>query len=172
MSKFIDAEKPLAEIARRKKQDVTFRERSILIDMENAIESLQKEQPALPGVETAGIPGKDFIPDEWVDACEKYGKWRIVKQEQPAEWSEEDENALKYLHELISFGYTENFFDAQTAADMREWVNTRLKSLRPHWKPSGEQIKMLESLPGLLRDFKLDTSAQMLEVLREQLKKL
>lgn len=40
----------------------------------------------------------------------------------------EDENALRYLHELISFGYTEKFFDAQTAADMRDWVN---KSLHP-----------------------------------------
>ena len=48
MSKYIDSEKLLAEIARRKKQDVTFRERSILIDMENAIESLQQEQPELP----------------------------------------------------------------------------------------------------------------------------
>ena len=44
------------------------------------------------------------------------------------EWSEEDENALKYIHELISFGYSEKFMDAQTACDMRAWVN---KSLRP-----------------------------------------
>lgn len=29
------------------------------------------------------MPGKDYIPVEWVDACEKYGKWKIVKQEQP-----------------------------------------------------------------------------------------
>ena len=42
----------------------------------------------------------------------------------------------------------------------------------PHWKPSEDQIKALESLPGLLRNFKLDTSAQMLEVLCEQLKSL
>ena len=42
----------------------------------------------------------------------------------------------------------------------------------PHWKPSEEQMKTLKSLPGLLRDFKLDTSAQMLEVLYEQLKSL
>lgn len=58
------------------------------------------------------------------------------------EWSEEDENALEFLHELISFGFTKNFFDAQTATDMRKWLNTRLKSLRPqsHWKPSEEQM--------------------------------
>lgn len=45
MSKYIDAEKLIAEIERRKKQDVTFRERSILIDIETAITSLQHEQP-------------------------------------------------------------------------------------------------------------------------------
>ena len=43
--KYIDADKLIAEIARRKKQDVTFRERSLLIDMETAITSLQQEQP-------------------------------------------------------------------------------------------------------------------------------
>ena len=43
--KYIDAEKLIAEIERRKKQDVTFRERSILIDIETAIASLQQEQP-------------------------------------------------------------------------------------------------------------------------------
>lgn len=36
--------KLIAEIERRKKQDVTFRERSILIDIETAITSLQQEQ--------------------------------------------------------------------------------------------------------------------------------
>ena len=42
--KYIDAEKLIAEIERRKKQDVSFRERSILIDIETAIASLQQEQ--------------------------------------------------------------------------------------------------------------------------------
>lgn len=65
-----------------------------------------------------------------------------TEEQKSTRWSEEDENALKYLHELISFGFAENFFDAQTAADMREWVN---KSLRPSWKPSEEQMKILKS---------------------------
>ena len=43
---------------------------------------LQQEHPDLPGIEEPGIPGKDYIPVEWIDACEKYGKWKIVKQEQ------------------------------------------------------------------------------------------
>lgn len=44
---------------------------------------LQQERSGLPGVEESEVPGKDYIPVEWVDACEKYGKWKIVKQEQP-----------------------------------------------------------------------------------------
>ena len=47
------------------------------------IDSFQQKQPDLPGIEESGIPGKDYIPVEWVDACEKFGKWKIVKQEQP-----------------------------------------------------------------------------------------
>lgn len=50
-------------------------------DILKKIDSLQQEQPDLPGIEESGIPGKDYIPVEWVDACEKYGKWKIVKQE-------------------------------------------------------------------------------------------
>lgn len=44
---------------------------------------VEQEDEVLPGIEEPGIPGKDFIPIEWVDACEMYGKWKIVKQEQP-----------------------------------------------------------------------------------------
>lgn len=46
-------------------------------------ENGSSEEPVLPGIEEPGIPGKDFIPVEWMEACEKYGKWKIVKQEQP-----------------------------------------------------------------------------------------
>ena len=65
--------------------------------------------------------------------------------EQPAERSQEDENALNYLHELIGFGYSEKFMDAQTAAGMRDWANKSLRP-RPHWKPSEEQMTALERL--------------------------
>jgi len=56
---------------------------------------LQQEQPDLPGIEESGIPGKDYIPVDWVDACEMYGKWKIVKQEQP------EVDVKKELHAYI-----------------------------------------------------------------------
>jgi hypothetical protein len=45
MNNYIPADKLLAEIQRRKQQDITIRERSILIDIETAITALQQEQP-------------------------------------------------------------------------------------------------------------------------------
>ncbi len=78
-----------------------------------------------------------------------------LQQEQP-EWSEEDDNALNYIHELISFGFTENFMDAQTAADMREWLNNHLKSIypRPHWKPNEVQPEVdLEKFTEKVKTF-------------------
>lgn len=54
----------------------------VALAKEELLKSLQQEQEVLPGIEEPGIPGKDFIPVEWVDACEMYGKWKIVKQEQ------------------------------------------------------------------------------------------
>lgn len=51
----------------------------------------EPEQPELPGIEKEGIPGRDFIPVEWVDACERYGKWKIVQKVQPASEGLEEE---------------------------------------------------------------------------------
>ena len=87
------------------------------------------------------------------------------------EWSEEDNNALVLFHELISFGYTERFCDAQTAEDMRRWLNERLKSLRPqpHWKPSDEQMIALRST---MYDYEDVSWYNTLASLYEDLKKL
>lgn len=96
--KYIDSEKLIAEIERRRdsalerqKNLKKIGQETVLNEMIAAklngllsfIDSLQQEQPPLPGIENPGTPGKDFIPVEWVDACEMYGKWKIVKLDQP-----------------------------------------------------------------------------------------
>lgn len=89
--KYIDADRLRAEIERLKikacgSQATEEEIAAALSSLDLVIrflDSLQQEQPDLPGIEESGIPGKDFIPVEWVDACEKYGKWKIVQQEQP-----------------------------------------------------------------------------------------
>lgn len=83
MNKYIPADKLIAEISRLKEETPKNGRYEVLNHLLSTITSLQQEPPALPGIEDPGIPGKDFIPVEWVDACEMYGKWKIVKQEQP-----------------------------------------------------------------------------------------
>lgn len=86
---------------------------------------------------------KEYDDDAAVSdvAIHFYELGKKMKQK-PAEWSNEDANALILLHELISFGYTERFFDAQTAEDMRRWLNERLKAHRPQpRKEQPEQIR-------------------------------
>lgn len=76
-----------------------------------------------------GIKGHDPDAEAELNQWQKARAYLEKQQQKP--WSGEDENALKYLHGLISFGFAEKFFDAQTASDMRKWLNTRFKSIRP-----------------------------------------
>ena len=55
----------------------------IILNPEDA-ERLQKvvehlRQCVFPGFDDTGIPGKDFVPVDWVETLEQYGKWKIVK---------------------------------------------------------------------------------------------
>ena len=59
------------------------------------------------------------------------------KEQKPAEWSEEDE---RLLTKLMSFVDIECFDRECNGKDVIDW----LKSLRPSWKPSEEQIQALE----------------------------
>lgn len=63
-------------------EDAEYGYRSCARDLLSFLDTLEggsSEIPTLPFAEKEGIPGKDFIPVEWVDACERYGKWIIVK---------------------------------------------------------------------------------------------
>ena len=69
------------------------------------------------------------------------------------EWSDEDEKMFK--ESLTDIIYAKNEFNkkgceglAKSALDTFNWLNMRIKSLRPSWKPSEEDIKMLEHIIG------------------------
>lgn len=176
--KYIDADKLIAEIERwRDKAKEKYNESTYsmgrcdaLSEFRNHIVSLQQEQPVLPGIEDPGIPGKDFIPVEWVDACEMYGKWKIVKVEQqevdlkkeineymscednnPVDWDWRDKQAC-----------ARNFYELGFNA--RKWDN--------HWKPSEEQMKALLGAEGISRASGHPDNAKVLASLYEQLKRL
>ena len=58
------------------------------------------------------------------------------------EWSEEDENMAYFVNQFLE--YHENA--DPTAKSCKKWFNNRLKSLKPSWKPSEEQMKALSWL--------------------------
>ena len=60
-----------------------------------------------------------------------------LERQKPAEWSREDEDMLQ---SLILFIDTYNYFAGKDARVVIKW----LKSLRPSWKPSEEQMEALE----------------------------
>lgn len=64
----------------------------------------------------------------------------------PAEWSEEDKETLEKLHRLLVICRGEKKFIQE--ADYNKMDNL-LKSLRPSWKPSEEQMKALQNAVAL-----------------------
>ena len=56
-----------------------------------------------------------------------------------AEWSENDEAQLDDIEKAIS-----NYYDLNHAPQYHYWLEQRLKSLHPSWKPSKEQIGALD----------------------------
>ncbi len=72
-----------------KEQEARFEAYKRFFELYDEYMEQEPEQPVLPGIDEEGIPGKDFIPVEWVDACERYGKWKIVSAEQPVGGLEE-----------------------------------------------------------------------------------
>lgn len=98
----------------------------------------------------------------------------LEKQKEQKPWSEEDENVLKSLRGLIGFGFAVDYCSAPLAADMREWLNTRLKSLGhlPNWKPSEEHLSALLAILNDPNNIGSQTCQLALTDLYEQLKKL
>ena len=90
--------------------------------------------------------------------------------ESKQEWSEEDEvyleDALWCVKQAAKVAKGENDMGACWSAE--RW----LKSLRPSWKPSEEQMKALLNVEGYLREGDQFDSAKSIAQLYEQLKKL
>lgn len=60
------------------------------------------------------------------------------------EWSDEDENIIKNLIELVEAQPAKDFHESS-----KDTILKRLKSLRPSWKPSEEQMKALQNAVAL-----------------------
>ena len=81
------------------------------------------------------------------------------KEQKPAEWSEEDDGVLGQI--IIAFHRIANGSEHYFSQDTAKVFEEKLKSLRPSWKPSEEQMKALQwwayqddELRSLLNDLK------------------
>ena len=74
------------------------------------------------------------------------GKQDALKEQKPAEWSEEDEKILDSLIRLYSKEYSSYAWPWANGAFTYGDVVNFLKSLRPCWKPSEEQMQILRTV--------------------------
>ena len=122
-----------AEVERLKKKEIELMENStkkygdyppssdiMLVAYQNVLSFLDtlQEQPVcdnLPGFENEpnGIPGKDFVPVDWVETLANYGVWKIVKEQPVCE--ELKVEAEKYVGN--QYGY-----ELECQADLKDRI--------------------------------------------------
>ena len=103
--------------------------------------------------------------------CDKHSWWEDFKAYcgiAPAEWSEEDEKMLTHVFEAIRYADNHYQFDGKevSSVDVKVWL---LKSLRPSWKPSEEQM---ECLGLIVKTSKRFVHSEIITSLYNDLKKL
>lgn len=125
----------------------------------------------------------DDIAQEYVDGIRQYNPeptWDLIQTavcygyhlaengQKPAEWSEEDENMAYFINQFLEYHEASD----PTAKSCKDWFKNKLKSLRPSWKPSEEQMEALESAVKLYKDTHFEIHHEKIVSLYEQLKKL
>ena len=102
--------------------------------------------------------------------------FELAKKEvnKPAEWSKEDKEMIELLSGLLD--YEKKFCKKSQAgaAVMRQYEEAKkwLKSLRPHWKPSEEQMRYLKKAILYCIQDGNEKTANVIKELYEDLKKL
>ena len=104
----------------------------------------------------------------WVTYLEKQKEQKPTNSEKPKEWSEEDVAMIKRVIERIEAEI--QYGDALTMAYGNQEI-AWLKSLRPSWKPSKEQIYSLGTVVNGMGESAFGVSKNLRD-LYEQLKKL
>ena len=109
---------------------------------------------------------RDISPEQIVAYLEKQ------KEQKPVEWSEEDERNINTLISVIEAHYNEYDLVRDdypiNARELGDW----LKSLRPYWRPSEEQIYSLGTVVKGAGESSVGSIGYNLKELYEQLKKL
>ncbi len=110
-----------------------------------------------------------FDWDDMKDMIEDVARHFYQKEPKPAEWSEEDDNMLESV--MMWLDECEPQYVEKDKAWL-ESVKERLKSLRPSWKPSEEQMRCFDIALALSDETMDENLHNVLVQLREQLKKL
>ena len=76
-----------------------------------------------------------------------------VKEQKPAEWSEEDEKILLSLHHALNCADAQNAikYTGVEIEEASDWLFNCKGRMTSHWKPSEEQMSLLRHVTGLLR---------------------
>ena len=130
-----------------------------------------EQKPTLPDFEQQeGVAGRDYIPVDWVEAIENYGKWKIVRvNEQKPVSSKDDERNLKGIIDEIEANKN-NAPDCDLATYDRFLSWLKSLSSQNRWKPSDVQI---ECLSDAIKHYNsLGYPATKLKELLDDLKKL
>jgi hypothetical protein len=128
----------------------------------------QKEPTTEELYAEAGTTEKEYI----ANTMKMVRAMRETKKEQkPAEWSEEDEKMRNLAIEWAETMSGQISFVDMGSTDFRKIV-AWLKSLRPSWKPSKEQMDVLERLISRYRYCWDENTRKLMEFLYEQLQKL
>lgn len=120
-----------------------------------------------PNLLNAIIEAKD-----WLKSLKDRGNFPKSNTNSPSEWSEEDEKMVRFYAD----DYDNNLGNMpmrdiiENRIKFKDWLLNRLKSLRPSWKPSEEQMKALSETIAFAPDtFKPKCT---LVTLQDDLKKL
>ena len=99
------------------------------------------------------------------------------KEQKPAEWSEEDEKMMESIIRVLV--KTSTYYSMRSPSTMQATTTNDyqreidwLKSLRPSWKPSEEQMADLLHIEGELRGLGRNDEAKAIAGLYDDLKKL
>lgn len=143
----------------------------------------QKEQKHPDGCFTCDEYKKGYEAGRFHGFTAGYNKAIKEVEQKPAEWNEEDEKMLnltktqlRILQSHLSYSHSESMSDMEYSSRLLQiekcvsWLDIRLKSLRPSWKPSEELIGCLERLIAFKNPEPEDIKG--CEELLEQLRKL
>lgn len=125
-----------------------------------------------PNIESS--PEEMKVLDSFLFRCWQMG-WLskydvIVPEQKPAELSEEETKDLVHILKVLDDCYVYGKHDlSKTDHDN---LTSTIKSLRPGWKPTEEQMNLLLNIEGDLRAFQYNDKAKALAELYEQLKRL